>query len=143
MTPKNIIEKCRTLRIYEERCVDEEDYGELVFFAEETEAWTQLLTALLGPATKPAGKKPSGDDLRPECGAWRAIHLAGQFPKRYRGNFDVDVDAIEQRTADFGHVAVDLRNAAVAVPPRIVAVAARAWVERGDEHEIGRERGAR
>src|SRR5205823_2284262 len=49
------------------------------------------------------------------------------------GDFDVDVDAVEQRAADLGHVFFDLRDRAVALAAGVVAVAAGAGVESTDE----------
>ncbi len=37
--------------------------------------------------------------------------LAGELLERHGGDFDVDVDAVEQRPADLAHVALDLRHA--------------------------------
>ena len=65
--------------------------------------------------------------------------LAAQLLERHGRHFDVQVDAVEQRAADLGHVALDLRDRAVAFAARVVAVAARARIERRDEHEIGGE----
>ena len=54
----------------------------------------------------------------------------------------MDVDPVDQRAADFRHIALDLRRRAMATAPRIASIAAGARIERGDQHEVGRERGA-
>jgi hypothetical protein len=64
-----------------------------------------------------------------------------QLFKRNRRHFDVDVDAIQQRSTNFSHVPFNLWHRAVALAPRIIAIAARAGVQRCDENEVGRERG--
>ena len=67
--------------------------------------------------------------------------LGSEFAEGDGGDFDVEVDAVEQGAADFGHVAFDLGDAAMAVAAGVVAIAAGARVERGDEHEVGWEIG--
>ncbi|MBN3039030.1 MAG: hypothetical protein JW869_06415 [Candidatus Omnitrophica bacterium] len=61
MTVKNIIEKCNSLDISEQRSVSE-DYCELVFFNKELEEWNNILTEILGPAKKPPGMDPTQED---------------------------------------------------------------------------------
>jgi hypothetical protein len=70
-----------------------------------------------------------------------AIMRAAKLFERHGRHFDVQVDAVEQWPANFGHISLDLRHAAVAFASRIVAIPARAWVERRDQHESCRERG--
>ncbi len=62
MTLKEIMEKCSTLVIDEKRCVNDE-YIEIVFYNREMDAWNEMFTDILGSAVKPAGTKPSKDDL--------------------------------------------------------------------------------
>lgn len=69
MILKEIIEKCSTLSIAEVRSASEDSY-ELVFFSQETEQWSKLLSDVLGPAVKPKGVKPTQeqDDLTKDYG---------------------------------------------------------------------------
>ena len=61
MTLKEIIKKCGTLRIYEERCVTDEFY-EIVFSNEDTDEWNKRFADIFGHAIKPAGIQPTKDD---------------------------------------------------------------------------------
>ena len=61
MKLKEIIKKCGTLRIYEERCVTDEFY-EIVFSNEDTDEWNKRFADILGHAIKPAGIQPTKDD---------------------------------------------------------------------------------
>jgi hypothetical protein len=61
MTLKEIINKCDTLSIHEERCLNDE-FCELVFYTKETDEWNRVFADILGPAIKPAGAKPTEDD---------------------------------------------------------------------------------
>ena len=65
----------------------------------------------------------------------------GQFVIRHCRDFDMNVDPVHQRSRNFGHITFDLRRRAVATAAGIAAVAARARVGCGDEHEVGREGG--
>lgn len=85
---------------------------------------------------------PGGDDEAPHVCTAGAPPVGREFLEGDGGDFDVDVDPVEERARNFAHVAFDLRRAAVAVPPRIVPIAAGARIEGGDEHEVGGERGA-
>lgn len=61
MNINDILEKGKTLDIYEKRsCTDQ--YAELVFESRQKDKWDNILTSTLGPAVKPAGKKPSAED---------------------------------------------------------------------------------
>ncbi len=60
---KEVIEKCKTLDIYEERAVAG-DYYEIVFFTKDTEKWQGLCESILGKAVKPAGTEPSSEDIK-------------------------------------------------------------------------------
>ncbi len=62
MTLREIIEKCSMLGVYDERYITDE-YSELVFYNKEIHEWNQILADILGPAIKPAGAKPTKDDL--------------------------------------------------------------------------------
>jgi hypothetical protein len=73
-------------------------------------------------------------------GAGRAAFLRAKLFERNSRHFDVQINSIQQGAADLCHVAFNLRNRAMALTARIVAIAARAGVERGNEHEIGRKR---
>ena len=50
------------LSVYEERCITDE-YGELVLYNKEINEWNKILADILGPAIKPAGAKPTKDNL--------------------------------------------------------------------------------
>jgi hypothetical protein len=63
MTLKEIIEKFSALGISEERHSDAE-YDERVFYSKEIDNWNKVLTDILGPAIKPAGVKPTKEDLQ-------------------------------------------------------------------------------
>ncbi|NQU94686.1 MAG: hypothetical protein HQ549_00425 [Candidatus Omnitrophica bacterium] len=66
---KEIIEKSKTLDIFEKRTVNDE-YCEYVVATDEINKWEKMLTGILGPATKPAKVKPTKEDVRitQECG---------------------------------------------------------------------------
>lgn len=78
-------------------------------------------------------------DLLADLRARRAGRLALQFPVGDGRDLDVDVDPVQERPAHLAHVFLNLGDRAVAVAPRIVAVAARARIQGGDEHEIRRK----
>ena len=60
---KEILEKCKALSVQERRSVTDK-YCELVFDSKDTDEWTRMLAESLGPPVKPAGQKPTRDDLR-------------------------------------------------------------------------------
>lgn len=60
---KKIIEKCSTLNIYEKRSVTDK-YCELVFYSKDTNKCNKIFTEIFGQATKPAGTKPTKDNMR-------------------------------------------------------------------------------
>jgi len=62
MSLKEIIAKCASLKVEEQRSL-EEDYAELVLLTEDTDAWIKALSEDLGAPTKPAGTEPTGEDL--------------------------------------------------------------------------------
>ncbi len=63
MNLKEITEKCINLKIYEKRRIEDE-YAELVIYNEELDHFNKILESFLGPATKPAGLKPSKDQKK-------------------------------------------------------------------------------
>jgi len=62
MQLKDIIEKCKYLKIVEERCISNE-FVELVFDNSEADQWHRILTDALGEPRKPKGMEPSQSDL--------------------------------------------------------------------------------
>ena len=62
MTLKDILEKCNGLEVSERRFISSE-YAELVFLTKETDKWNSVFVDILGRAVKPAGVKPTADDL--------------------------------------------------------------------------------
>lgn len=63
MTLKEILARCSKLSVYEQRHRTDV-YNELVFYNEDLDEWSKILTAVLGPPIKPPGAKPAKDDLR-------------------------------------------------------------------------------
>jgi len=59
---KEIINKGQKLGIKEKRRFSDE-YCELIVFSKELNEWINIFTEFLGPALKPAGVKPTLDDL--------------------------------------------------------------------------------
>ena len=55
------------------------------------------------------------------------------------GNFDVEVDAIEERAGDALAITLHLERTAAAFAFQIAEVAARTGIHRGHEHELGWE----
>jgi hypothetical protein len=62
MTLKEIIEKCSKLDIKEKRCVSDE-YYELIFYSKDINEWNRIFADIFGHPVKPAGTKPTVDDL--------------------------------------------------------------------------------
>ena len=87
MTPKQIIEKCEGLSVYEKRSL-EDGYSELVFYSKEANEWNRVVVDILGPAVKPAGVKPSQDhqNVTKEYGG---IHANQTLFKKEYGDFSV------------------------------------------------------
>ena len=56
----------------------------------------------------------SADHAAAHAGGTFGFHVAAQFFVLHGGDFDVDVDAVEQRAGNFGDVALDLHGRAVA-----------------------------
>jgi hypothetical protein len=59
-----------------------------------------------------------------------------------RWHFDMEIDAIEERTGNALAITMDLGRAATALAFQVAEVSAGTGVHRGDEHEFGRERHA-
>ncbi|MGA1869965.1 MAG: hypothetical protein ACMUJM_15635 [bacterium] len=57
-----IIQACGGLEVEEKRRSSDE-YIELVFLNKELDQWITILTEILGPPIKPAGVKPTKNDL--------------------------------------------------------------------------------
>jgi len=47
---------------------------------------------------------------------------SGEFLERNSGYFNVNVNSIQQRSANLGHVTIDFRRRALAISARIIAV---------------------
>ena len=62
MTLREIIQRYSQLSVYEQRYITDE-YSELVFYNKEINEWNKIFADILGPAIKPAGVKPTKDDL--------------------------------------------------------------------------------
>src|SRR6266545_3876336 len=76
-------------------------------------------------------------------GTGGAVGGGGQLLERHRRHFDMQIDAVEERTTYPTHVTLDLRWSALARPLPIAEVAARTRIHRGDENEAGGEGAAR
>ena len=63
----------------------------------------------------------------------------GEFLEGHCRRFDMDVDAIEERTGDAVAVALDLDTGAAALALRVAVKSARAGIHRGDENKFGRK----
>ena len=63
MQLKDIIDKCRHLRIYENRCATD-DFIELVFHNEDLSEWYGNVSGLLGEPRKAEGREPTEKDLK-------------------------------------------------------------------------------
>ena len=66
-----------------------------------------------------------------DLGAFARLGFA-QFFDSQRRCFDMEVDAVEERAADFGAVALDLRHGATALARPVSGVATGAGVHRTD-----------
>jgi hypothetical protein len=62
MTLKEIIDKGSMQNIYEVRHITD-DYVELVFWNKKLDKWNKIFCDTLGPPKKPAGVRPSKEDL--------------------------------------------------------------------------------
>jgi hypothetical protein len=58
MKIQEITENFGNLEIFEKRCIDDE-YAEIVFFAEQLDHCSKILENFLGPAVKPSDLEPS------------------------------------------------------------------------------------
>jgi hypothetical protein len=63
MMLREIIERCSLLEV-EERRHQAETYNELVFFNKEIDEWHRIFSEVLGPPAKPAGEKPTREQVR-------------------------------------------------------------------------------
>src|SRR5688500_7459042 len=70
----------------------------------------------------------------------RSRLTGGQLLKWDRGHFQMNVDTVEQRTADFCHVFFDLRNAAMAWATWIIAVSTGTRIQGRNQDEVGGKR---
>jgi hypothetical protein len=61
MTLKEIMKKCGTLGIYEERRISD-GFCELVFYNKDADEWSKIFADILGHAIKPAGTEPTEND---------------------------------------------------------------------------------
>jgi hypothetical protein len=91
-----------------------------------------LLEALPLPLAR--GHHPAAN-LRRALGRRRAAQLL----ILHRRNLDVNVDAVEQRAGDFGHVALDHGRRAHALARLVVEVAAGAGIHGRRQHEARRK----
>ena len=77
------------------------------------------------------------DTLPDGEGGFARVHGL-QLLEGYRHDFNLNVDAVKQRTGDAAEVALHLQLCACAVFRRVVVVAARAWVHGCHKHESSR-----
>src|ERR1035441_5134613 len=78
-----------------------------------------------------AGLFDAGSDFGGRLGGG----IAAQFLEGDGWDFDVDIDAIEQGTADLAEIVLDLAGSAAALAGRIAIEPALAGVHGGDQHE--------
>ncbi|MBF0433209.1 MAG: hypothetical protein HQK83_18155 [Fibrobacteria bacterium] len=62
MTFQKIIDKCRALSVFEERTA-QDNFAEFVFLVKDQDEWNTLFQEIFGSAVKPAGTRPSPEDL--------------------------------------------------------------------------------
>jgi hypothetical protein len=74
-------------------------------------------------------------DLLTHRGTQGTIAGGGQFLERDGRDLDVQIDAVQERAADPADVTFDVHRGALARPPAIAEVAARARVHGGDQDE--------
>ena len=60
---------------------------------------------------------------------------AAQFLVLYRGNFDVNIDAVDEWTGNFGNVSLNLRRRAVALARGVSEKSAGARIHRRGQHK--------
>src|SRR6185437_8758627 len=84
-------------------------------------------------------KSAGGDDAFANRGGGFDCTRIAQIFVFYGGDFDVNVDAVEQRAGNFGDVALNLRRRAVAVARGIAKESAGARIHRSGEHESRRK----
>ena len=74
--------------------------------------------------------------LRPHGCAAGTFLAAGQFLKRNAWHLQVQVNPVQQGTADFAHVFFNLLGAALAGMPAVTQISARARVHAGNEDKL-------
>src|SRR5450432_2294065 len=89
-----------------------------------------LFGAITGGLAVAGGDDPGADRVGVFGRGWGA-----EFFVFYGRDFDVDVDAVEERAGDFGDVALDHGRGAVALAGGVAEVAAGAGIHGGGEHE--------
>ena len=67
---------------------------------------------------------------------WLGFLPAGDFVQFHGHHFEVDVDAVEEGTGNFRHVAVNRRSCAAAFLRGMIVVTAGTGVHGGDQHKI-------
>jgi hypothetical protein len=70
---------------------------------------------------------PGGEDACPDGGGGLGRGIVVEIAELHGGCFDMDVDAIEERSGDFGAVAFDLRGRAAALPFGVPEISTRVW----------------
>jgi len=83
-----------------------------------------------------AGGVGAGADGRGRLSGQRRTQLRD----RERRRIDVDVDTIQERAADAGAIALNLRGRAAALVSGVAEIAARTGVHGRDQHECARQR---
>jgi len=81
----------------------------------------------------------SGDDACADGGGIFAGRGSAELFVFYSRDFDVDVDAVEQRAGNFGDVALDHGRSAVTFARGVAEVTARTGIHGGGEHEARRK----
>ena len=80
---------------------------------------------------------PGGFDPGADGGGGFAVDGIGEILVRHPGNFDMQVDAVEQRTGEAGAVALQHRRGAGAFAQAVAEKTAVAGIHRCHQHEIG------
>lgn len=127
---KRLFEKCRRrgigFAVFSDLCGCKRRIAVELFFA--------FITAVR--------EEPRFIDARPDDGgAFSPLRfLAGDFTVRKGWHFHLNVDPVEQRSADSRKIPADIVLRAGAGSCRMPEVAAFAWIHRTDEHEVCRKR---
>src|SRR6478672_5838259 len=80
----------------------------------------------------PGTDNPLADGSRIFLGAF-----AGDVAIFDRGHLNVQIDAVEQWTGNALPVSLHLKRPATAFAFQVAEISTRAWVHRGNEHELG------